>query len=281
MQQWLSDPYAAKAVQSLVLALAVWVLVRIALSVSEKRGKRTSEAPFIIKYAALFFLGIALVFIWLEGVGPVLTALTIVAAALTIVSKELILNFMGSFVIFWRELFAIGDRVQVGASSGDVIDKGLFFFTLLETGQTGLSGHSTGRLIKVPNALVLTLPVINATRGAGYVWNEVGLAVSADSDWEAAKKLLLDAVAAYYADEHVDLVRIKEVFEKKRVFFKKLTPRVYMDVTTGGFLLTLRYLCRSRLTRESRDAIVTRFVRDMEAAGVRLAETQPGSASPS
>jgi small-conductance mechanosensitive channel len=278
MQQWLSDPYAAKAVQSLVLALAVWVLAKIAILVAAKRSKRTSEAPFVIKYAALFLLGIALVFIWLEGIGPILTALTIVAAALTIVAKELILNFIGSFVIFWRELFAIGDRVQVGASTGDVIDKGLFYFTLLEAGQTGLSGHSTGRLVKVPNALVLTLPVVNATRGAGYVWNEIGLAVSADSDWEAARRLLLDAVKTYYADERVDLERVKQIFEKKRVFFKELGPRVYMDVTTGGFLLTLRYLCRSRLIRESRDAIVTRFVRDMEKAGVRLAEMQPGSA---
>ena len=276
MQEWLSDPYAAKAVQSVVLAVAVWVLAKIALSVSAKRSKRTSEAPFVIKYAALFLLGIALVFIWLEGIGPILTALTIVAAALTIVAKELILNFIGSFVIFWRELFAIGDRVQVGTSTGDVIDKGLFYFTLLEAGQAGLSGHSTGRLIKVPNSLVLTLPVVNATRGAGYVWNEIGLAVSADSDWEAARQLLLDAVATYYADESVNLERVKEVFEKKRIFFKALTPRVYMDVSSGGFLLTLRYLCRSRLIRESRDAIVTRFVRDMEKAGVRLAEIQPG-----
>lgn len=277
MQEWLNDPHVAKTVQSLVLALAVWVLVRIALSVSAKRGKRSSEAPFVIKYAALFLFGVSLVFIWLEGLTPVLTALTIVAAALTIVAKELILNFLGSFVIFWRELFAIGDRVQVGVSSGDVIDKGLFYFTLLESGQTGLSGHSTGRLVKVPNALVLTLPVVNATRGAGYVWSELALAVSEDSDWEGARSLLLEEVEQYYKDESVDLERVRQVFEKKRVFFKKLTPRVYVDVTSGGYLLTLRYLCRSRLIRESRDAIVTRFLHRMGDRNVRLAETQPSS----
>ncbi len=275
MKEWFSDPYVFKVVQSLVLGVVIFVLAKIVVVISGRKSKRTSEASFFVKYAALFFFGVSLVFIWLDGVGPILTALTIVAAALTLVSKELLLNFLGSFVILWRELFGIGDRVYVGGSSGDVIDKGILYFTLLEAGQTGLTGHSTGRLIKVPNALVLTMPVINATRGAGYVWNEMSLAVSRDSDWEAAKGLLLDAVDRYYAEEAIDLERIRQVFERKRVFFKKLTPRVYMDVTTGGFLLTLRYLCRSRLIRESSDVIVSQFVRAMDGAGVKLAEEQP------
>lgn len=275
MKEWLSDPYVFKVVQSLVLGVAIFLLAKIVVFISGRKSRRTSETSFFVKYAALFFFGISLVFIWFDGLGPILTALTIVAAALTLVAKELLLNFLGSFVILWRELFGIGDRVCVGGSSGDVIDKGILYFTLLEAGQNGLTGHSTGRLIKVPNAQVLTMPVINATRGAGYVWNELALAVSRDSDWEAAKTLLLDGVDQYYAEESIDLERVRQVFERKRVFFKKLTPRVYMDITTGGFLLTLRYLCRSRLTRESSDVIITRFVLGMEEAGVKLAEEQP------
>jgi small-conductance mechanosensitive channel len=260
--------------QSLSLALVVLLLATVSIRIANKRDKRSSEAHFAIKYTAICFFGIALVFIWLEGIGPILTALTIVAAALTIVSKELILNFLGSFVIFWRELFAIGDRVQVGDHSGDVIDKGLLYFTLLEVGSAKSTGHSTGRLVKIPNALALTLPVINATRGAGYVWHEIKLSITRTSDWENAKSLLLSAVDRYYKQEKVDLERIKKVFEKKRVFFNKLTPRTYLDVTTNGIGVTVRYLCKSRMTRESQDFIVSTLLQEMGQAGIELAEEQ-------
>lgn len=270
-----SNPYVIKGIQSLVLALTVFVLVKVAIFATTRRGGRSSEASFAIKFIAIFLCAMVMVFIWLEGIAPILTALTIVAAALTIVSKELILNFLGSFVIFWRELFTIGDRVQVGESSGDVIDKGLFYFTLLEVGSSGSTGHSTGRLIKVPNSLALTLPVCNATRGAGYVWHEIRIAITRESNWEAAKSILLSAVETYYTQKGVDLNRIKKQFEKRRVFFNKLTPRVYVDVVSGGVEVTARYLCKSRMTRESRDYVVSTFLSEVKQAGVELADQQP------
>ncbi|WP_419786050.1 mechanosensitive ion channel domain-containing protein [Pseudodesulfovibrio sp.] len=277
MIEWLSNPYVRKGLESLLALAVILILAKGAVSFSAKNGRKAAETPFAIKYAAVFFIALSLVFIWLESLGPIITALTLLATALTLVAKELILNFIGSFVIFWRELFTIGDRVRVGEVSGDVIDKGVLYFTLLETGESGLSGHSTGRLIKVPNALTLTQPVINATRGAGYVWNEIGLAVTRESDREKARTMLIEAVEKYYASQSVDLERIRRIFEQRRVFFKELTPRVYLDVTTRGYLLTLRYLCRSRLARESRDVILTTFINRLPDSGVELADEQPAA----
>lgn len=270
----LNNPYAIKGLHSLGLGLVVFLLVYIASRIASKGGKRSSETHFAIKYTAICFFGVALIFIWLEGVGPILTALTIVAAALTIVSKELILNFLGSFVIFWRELFAIGDRIQVGDSSGDVIDKGLLYFTLLEIGRTESTGHSTGRLIKIPNSLALTLPIINATRGAGYVWHEVKVVVTSESDWENAKAILLTAISTYYEQEKVDLPRIKKEFERKRIFFNILSPRAYVDVANGGIKITLRYLNKSRLTQESHDFVITHFLHEIKQTDITLANKQ-------
>ncbi|WP_319467708.1 mechanosensitive ion channel domain-containing protein [uncultured Pseudodesulfovibrio sp.] len=274
MNDFFHDPYVIKAIQSISLALVVFILTKITTAVVTRKGKRFSEASFAIKFTATCLFGITLIFIWLEGFGPILTAMTIVAAALTIVSKELLLNFLGSFVIFWRELFAIGDRVQVGESSGDVIDKGLMYFTLLEAGTPGSTGHSTGRLIKVPNALALTQPVSNATRGAGHVWHEIKIAITKESDWEEAKSILLSAIEDYYTQEKINLTRIKKEFERKRVFFKQLSPRAYLDITTGGIELTVRYICKSRMIRESRDHILSKFLHEMKQAKITLANEQ-------
>ena len=275
MNELLGDPHIVKGLQTLALAAAILILARIAIAMASRKGRKPAEASFAIKYAALFVFAVCLAFIWVDGIGPIITALTIVAAALTIVAKELILNFIGSFVIFWREIFAIGDRVEIGEYSGDVIDKGILYFTLLETGRSASTGHSTGRLIKVPNGLALTLPIINATRGAGYVWDEIGIVLTRTSDWEKGRQRLLALVNAYYESEGIDPERIGQGFKKRGIFFKRLTPRAYVDVATGGIRITLRYLCRARLARESRDFILTRFLAELPADGLELADEQP------
>jgi small-conductance mechanosensitive channel len=270
----LSNQGFVKVLYTLTLALAVLMLAHMARTFAARRGKPAAETPHAIQYAAVILFVIGLVFVWFEGLGPVFAALTIVAAALTIVSKEVILNFLGSFVIFWRELFAIGDRVQVGDNSGDVIAKGILFFTLLESGRGGTTGHSTGRLVKVPNAHVLTMPVINATRGAGYLWHELRLTLTPASDWQRARTILLDAAEAYRASQSMDLDKIRAAFERRSVYFRELSPRLYVTVASGGIRLTLRYLCRSRMVHDSEDFITTRFLAHLAPGQMELAAMQ-------
>lgn len=274
IRQLLDHPGLIKALHTLALALSVLVLARMARSLAARRGRPVAETPRATTYVAVIVFVIGLVFIWFEGLSPVFAALTIVAAALTIVSKEVILNFLGSFVIFWRELFAIGDRVQVGDNAGDVIAKGVLYFTLLEIGGSSTTGHSTGRLVKVPNAHVLTLPVINATRGAGYLWHELRLTLTPASDWQQARTILLDAAEAYRESQSMDLDKIRNAFERRSVYFREMTPRVYVTTASGGIRLTLRYLCRSRLTRDSEDFITTRFLTHLAPGQLELAAMQ-------
>ncbi|MCJ2163927.1 MULTISPECIES: mechanosensitive ion channel domain-containing protein [unclassified Pseudodesulfovibrio] len=274
MEDIFNNPFGIKVLSSLILAIVITVFAKIAISISQKNKERISESQYVIKYTAVFFFGIAMVVIWLDGIGPMLTALTIVAAALTIVAKEIILNFLGSFVIFWRELFAIGDRVQVGDHAGDVIDKGLLYFTLLELGQDQSTGHSTGRMIKIPNSLVHTLPIINATRGAGFIWNEMTFSVTRKSDWEKGKILLLEVANEYSRANSIDLEKVKRTFEKNKIYFNTLTPKVYISVGMFGVKLTLRYICRARLIRESEEFITTRFLHKLEPGLIELTEEQ-------
>ncbi|MUM77313.1 mechanosensitive ion channel [Pseudodesulfovibrio sp. F-1] len=272
--QILDNPQLVKVAHTVALALTLLVLARMARSFATRRGRPVAETPHAIKYATMIAFVVGLVFIWFEGLSPVFAALTFVAAALTIVSKEFILNFLGSFVIFWRELFAIGDRVQVGENAGDVIAKGVLYFTLLESGGCGTTGHSTGKLVKVPNAHVLTLPVVNHTRGAGYLWHELRLTLTPASDWQRARSILLDAAEAYRESQSMDLDKIRAAFERRSVYFREMTPRVYVTVAPGGIRLTLRHLCRTRLIRESEDFIITRVLGHLAPGELELAAMQ-------
>lgn len=274
MSDLLNNPYVIKALMSAGLALTVFILSRLALSVSNRRGEPDAEAPYAIRYTALFFFAVGMVLIWLEGLAPIFTALTIVAAALTIVSKELLLNFLGSFVIFWRELFGIGDRIQIGDYAGDVVDKGLLYFTIVDAGRVDGQSRNTGRLIKVPNSLVLTMAVINATRGTGFVWNEQTVVLTLQSDRDKARQLLLDCYAAYAKEKNIDQDRIKASFKRSNINFTRVEPKVYMTLAKTGLRFSLRYLCRTRMIRESEDYILGRFLDNLEPGVVEMAPEQ-------
>lgn len=271
MKDLLSNPYAIKGIISLTLVIVAMLVIKIGKKASPKEGRRATEVPYVVQYVTVCILILVLAYLWLDGIAPMLTALTIVAAALTIVCKEIILNLAGSMIIFWRELFEVGDRVQIGDHSGDVIAKGAFYFTLLEAGAHHTTEHSTGRLIKVPNGLVLTIPVANATRGAGYVWHEITISVIRDSNWEKAQEALLESAKDYMDQESIDLERVKRSFERHKIFYRTLSPRVYLAIQDDKVTLKLRYISRSRMTRDSEDAIIRNFLNSPKALEIELA----------
>src|SRR5207244_2876538 len=83
----------------------------------------------------------------------------------------------------------VQDRVQIGPHAGDVIDLGLFQFTLNEIGAWVQADQSSGRIIHVPNGKVFTDPVANYNKGFRYIWNEVPVVVTFESDWKKAKQI--------------------------------------------------------------------------------------------
>ena len=56
-----------------------------------------------------------------------------VSAGLAIALKDLVVNLAGWALIFWRRPFQLGDRIQIGDHTGDVIDVRIFQFTLKES----------------------------------------------------------------------------------------------------------------------------------------------------
>ena len=74
-------------------------------------------------------------------------------------------NFAGWIYLLWQAPFKIGDRIQIQDHQGDVIDIGVFKFTLLEIGNWVDANQSTGRMIRIPNADVFNQPIANYSKG--------------------------------------------------------------------------------------------------------------------
>ena len=146
--------------------------------------------------------------------------------------------------------------MQVGSHAGDVIDLHLFQFTLNEIGNWVDADQSTGRIIHVPNGKVLSEPIANYDRGFRYIWNEVPVTITFESNWKRAKQML-EAIATRHAEQLTEQVErdLLAASQQYLINYTKLTPIVYVRVRDQGICLTIRYLIRSRFRRGSEHAV--------------------------
>ncbi|NJK82214.1 MAG: mechanosensitive ion channel, partial [Chloroflexaceae bacterium] len=226
-------------------------------------------------------MGIAGIFligrIWFGGFDELATFLGLISAGLAIALRDLLIDIAAWMFIVWRKPFKVGDRVQVGDVAGDVIDIRLFQFTLLEIGNWVDADQSTGRVVHVPNGRVFAEPQANYTEGFDYIWNEIPVTITFESNWKKAKEILL-RIAMEHTRDTCEMARqqVEMAANDYYIVYSKLTPTVYTHVKDDhGIILTIRYLSIPRRRRSTAqelwEAILTEFaIRMILALRTRL-----------
>ena len=255
----ISDPAQMRLLLSLLIILALWLIRSFILRAVRQRTQDPrlrytwQKSTF---YVILVIALLSLVVVWFESFRGLSTFLGLLTAGLAIALRDLVANVVGWLFIIWRRPFGVGDRIQIGEYRGDVIDMRVFQFTLMEIGNWVDADQSTGRVIHIPNGLVLSKMLANYSKGFQYIWNEIPVLITFESDWRKAKAILQSI-----ADKHaVHLTkaaekRLVEASKKFMILYTKLTPTVYTCVRDSGVLLTMRYLCNPRERRGTEQAI--------------------------
>ena len=188
--------------------------------------------------------------VWIKAIGQFGAFLGLFTAGLAIALKDPLTNIAGWLFILTRKPFALGDRVQIGDKAGDVIDIRLFQFTLLEIGNWVDADQSTGRIIHIPNGTIFSQAQANYSSGFKFIWNEIGVLVTFESNWTRARELLQEIVAKHAQELSSDAEKkIIEASKKYMIFYQYLTPIVYTSVLDSGIKLTMRYICDPRQRR--------------------------------
>lgn len=265
MSAWLQAKFGLSlALQSRLLATLViigglWLLRRLVLTLVYRRVMDPWTRYRWRKTTTYVALGVGLILVgrtWVEGMQAVATFLGLLSAGLAIALKDPVANLAGWVFIVWRRPFDVGDRIQIGAHAGDVIDLHLFQFTLNEIGNWVNADQSTGRIIHVPNGRIFTEPLANYDKGFKYIWNEVPVIVTFESNWQKAKGILTNIAikhaANLTAEAERDLLTASQQFF---ISYTKLTPIVYTSVVDIGIRLTIRYLIEPRRRRGTEQAI--------------------------
>jgi small-conductance mechanosensitive channel len=262
ISSWLADigvstELVAQVLGSLAVITAYIVLRRMLRRVAG----RTVEDPasrYQINKAIGYALGLValagLARIWMQNVTGFATYLGLLSAGVAIALQDPIINLAGWVFIIARRPFTVGDRIQIGPHSGDVVDVRIFQFTLLEIGNWVHADQSTGRVIHVPNGWVFKQTVANYDKGFSYLWNELEVLITYESNWRRAKEVLLKTVTDHAEHLSADArQQIDQAAERYHIKFSKLTPVVWTSVADSGVRLTMRYLCKPRERRSSQN----------------------------
>ncbi|MCB0391905.1 MAG: mechanosensitive ion channel [Bdellovibrionales bacterium] len=154
-----------------VIFLIKWSIYgRITQSHSLSKIEKVNIKKNINSYllVALFFI---LIFIWFTQLQSLLVSFVAVAAALVLATKEIIMCVTGGILISISDHFKRGDRIEVDGLRGFVIQKNLTTTKLLEIGPEINSQQTTGKIITIPNSLMLNKAVKNESFFSGYSIN--------------------------------------------------------------------------------------------------------------
>lgn len=252
---WLSQTPGVgyNLIASFIAIFLIW-LIRLAAVRIISRNVESVKVQYKwrknLTYLAVFVGLLVVGRIWFEALQSLATFLGLLSAGVAIALRDPVTDLAGWLFILWRKPFDIGDRLQIGEVKGDVIDIRIFKFTVLEIGNWVHAEQSTGRVIHVPNHQVFSNTVANYTSDFEFIWNELEILITFESDWRKAKEILQD-IADHHLQDFVERAReqIKRAKESYLIHYRYLTPTVYTEVNESGVVLTIRHLTDPRRRR--------------------------------
>jgi len=204
--------------------------------------------------------------IWLPRGNNLLTALGILGAGLAIASQEMIGSLAAGLNIWVGNIYRVGDRVRIGDVVGDVMDISLLRTTVMEVGEWVKADQYTGRVVNVANRMVWVNPVYNFTQHWGYLWDEITLPITYESDWQRAAELMLESGQKYTAELQADAeAKLSKMIDRYPLKDTNVEPTLYLAMTDNWIELTLRFLVDAQERRGVKDRLHRELLQNFQA----------------
>jgi small-conductance mechanosensitive channel len=180
-----------------------------------------------------------------------------------------ITSLIGWLYIVIRTPYHVGDRIQIEDFKGDVVEISYLDTTLWEFGGDYLTNDlPSGRLIRVPNSLVLQSAVFNYSwRKFPYIWNEIPFHIAYESDLNYVEQTLREATKAELGDEVAQRIHeLKDLIEQTPVdeLDIKEYPYITFRTNTNTWLeASVTYLVEPKQAANLRTRILKRALREL------------------
>lgn len=206
---------------------------------AEKRYTITKVFSSVV-YVMLFGWLIATLFAKQPGI---LASFAIVGAGIAIALQDVVKDILGWMIILQHRLFSTGDRITIGEYTGEVVDINMFRVTLLEVGlPPNVILEHTGKILSLPNALVLTQSITNHSKTSDFVNAEVHITITFESNSVKAKAIL-EEVLQEETVSYTDAERIQYMRRTRSMYVQRQIsgPIVYMEIAADGVNFILRF----------------------------------------
>lgn len=265
MQEFLTDQFGLSPLVSRGVATVALIIVILVVRYFGARllARRINDSETLFRarkgltYTVTTVTVVLLAFIWLPFVDDLATFLGLLSAGIAIALADVFLNLAGWLYIIFRRPFRVGDRVELGGEAGDVIDVRAFRFTLLEIRDWVDADQSTGRIVHIPNGRLFRESVANFTEGFHYIWHEIPMLVTFESDWRLAEEMMVTALEQVAIPEEAARRTTQQVSTSRdyHISYTKLTPTTYISTRDSGILVTGRVLVEARKRRGVEDSV--------------------------
>ncbi|MGC9347782.1 MAG: mechanosensitive ion channel family protein [Anaerolineae bacterium] len=252
------EPYlslGSKLIGSLIVILLTLIVNRIVRDALRKRFREADQATtlrMLIRNAVLVGASIVILMIWLGTGSSFTVAMGILGAGIAFASQEVIGSFSGFISIVGSSMYRIGDRVSIGEVTGDVVDISLLRTSLLEVGEWVKADQPTGRIVTIANRAVFSDPVFNYTKIWPYIWDEITIPITYNSDWRRALEIMLEHGEEYTAHLQAAAQAGLDALDRRYPAFEDtpVTPSLYTVMTDNWIEMTMRYVVEARQRRE-------------------------------
>jgi len=206
----------------LVLIIGLWIIKRISVIAEKAMVKRDLEVSLRTFLRSLMSIGLKIILIvtvaGMMGIGTT-SFVTILGAAGLAVGLALqgsLSNFAGGVLILIFKPFKVGDSVEAGGQSGEVIEIQIFNTILLT------ADHKT---VILPNGPLSNGTIVNSTRH-GDVRIDIVLTLSNENNLSQVKQI------------------ITEILDKNNKVLKVPEPGIYFGrVIEGTVMVNVRPFC--------------------------------------
>ena len=188
---------------------------------------------------------IVLIFAFVTEIGAVATFAGLITAGVAVALQNVIVSIVGYFLLIGKYGIRVGDRVQVGAVSGEVVDIGLVRFHLLELSDGATDAEPTGRVVAFSNSVVFqsTAGLFKQLPGINFSWRELVLKFAPDSDFHTLRDRVHKAIDTAYSDyrDSLDLQRRRMEMSLSSFSAAELKPSTRIHFTTSAIEVIVRF----------------------------------------
>ncbi|MET0536137.1 MAG: mechanosensitive ion channel domain-containing protein [Steroidobacter sp.] len=140
--------------------------------------------------------------------GSLATFAGLITAGLAVAMQSVLVSVVGYFFLIGKYGIRVGDRVQVGNVTGEVIDLGLVRLHLMELGG-GNSMSPTGRVVAFANSIIFQASggLFKQIPGINLAWHEITATLPPGADFSALKTKLFEAVSNVLKEYRDDILR--------------------------------------------------------------------------